>query len=126
MIAGTAAAWVEAVTGGRKFEEARDRPRFRAAFVSLAQTREQWPAPRHFLDALPRVEQAAIAYEVKPVSAEEAAANIARLKGLLAGFADPVPLAKVERETTPESRERIEAELRQHYDRKTAAAGGDA
>ena len=83
MIAGTAAAWVEAITTGRQFDEARDRPRFRAAFVTLAQTRESWPAPRHFLDALPRVEQAAIGYEVKPATREQAAAAMARINELL-------------------------------------------
>lgn len=83
MIAGTAAAWVEAVTAGRTFDEARDRPRFRAAFVSLAQTRESWPAPKHFLDALPRVEQAALGYEVKPASPEQAAAAMARINAML-------------------------------------------
>lgn len=83
MIAGTAAAWVEAITTGRKFDEARDRPRFRAAFVTLAQTREQWPQPKHFLDALPRVEQVAIGYEVKPATPEQAAAAMARIEAVL-------------------------------------------
>lgn len=83
MIAGTAAAWVEAITTGRSFDEARDRPRFRAAFVTLAQTREMWPQPKHFLDALPRVEQVAIGYEVKPATPEQAAAAMARIEAML-------------------------------------------
>jgi hypothetical protein len=98
MIAGTAAAWVEAITTGRKFEESRDRARFRAAFVTLAQTRESWPAPRHFLDALPRVEQTAIRYESKPLSPEEAKKRL----------------------------DAIREELGLRPDRKTQAAGLDA
>ena len=34
MIAGTAAAWAEAITTGRTFDAARDRSRFRSAFVT--------------------------------------------------------------------------------------------
>ncbi len=85
MIAGTAAAWVEAITTGREFDERRDRPRFRAAFVTLAQTRESWPSPKHFLDALPRIEQQAISYEVKPVSPEQAARILADLRQQVSG-----------------------------------------
>ena len=33
---------------------------------------------------------------------------------------------KNNQKTTPEQRDRIEQDLRQHYDRKTAAAGGDS
>lgn len=123
MIAGTAAAWVEAVTTGRKFDEARDRPRFRAAFVTLAQTRESWPAPRHFLDALPRVEQAAIGYEVKPTSPEDAAKILDRLRREVESAPPleakpPVRMPHVDLAAA-------EQELRQHYG-KAAAAGPDA
>lgn len=52
-IEGTAFAWVEAIQHNRSWAEGRDASRIRAAFVTLAQTRAQWPAPRHFLEALP-------------------------------------------------------------------------
>lgn len=52
--------WVAALTKNRVWEQQPDAPRFRAAFVSLAQTRRQWPAPADFLEALPPREQLAI------------------------------------------------------------------
>lgn len=123
LIEGTVLAWHEAITVGREWARERDAPRIRAAFVSLATTRETWPQPRHFLDALPRVEQKAIAYEVKPVSKEEADRRMAEIRAVLA---EPVPTfkpAKPEREGPPLVD--VEQELRQHYgtDRKSAAAG---
>lgn len=42
---------------------------------------------------------------------------------LAADLVKPVQPAKPERETTPEQRQRIEAELAQHYCRKRAAGG---
>lgn len=80
---GTVRAWHEAITTGREWDQARDAGRIRAAFVTLAQTRETWPAPRHFLDALPRVEQAALAYEVKVATTQEAAATMAHIRAML-------------------------------------------
>lgn len=50
---GTLPAWAEAITYGREFDEERDAPRFRAAFVRLQATCTHWPAPRDFIDALP-------------------------------------------------------------------------
>ncbi len=98
LIPGTVRAWHEAVTTGRDWDQGRDAPRIRAAFVTLAQTRESWPAPRHFLDALPRIEQAAIRYESKPLSPEEAKKRL----------------------------DAIREELGLRPDRKTQAAGADA
>jgi len=46
-------AWTEALQHNRAWEYHRDVPRIRAAFVTLAQTRTQWPAPKQFLEALP-------------------------------------------------------------------------
>lgn len=126
MIAGTAAAWVEAITFGSHWDEARDRPRFREAFITLANTREQWPAPKHFLEAIPRIRNSLeIAYERKPASPDAARIAAEKISKLLGDVVQPMPKARVERETTPEQRERIEADLREHYDRKRAA-GGDA
>lgn len=56
LIAGTAMAWMEALTDGRQWDADRDANRIRRAFVTLARTRRTWPAPADFLDALPRLE----------------------------------------------------------------------
>ena len=53
VIPGTAQAWAEALTTGKQWDEARDVPRIRAAFVNLMRTARTWPSPAHFLEALP-------------------------------------------------------------------------
>ena len=126
MLPGTAQTWLEAITDGKAWDEGRDADRIAAGFRTLARIARRWPAPAEFLDVVPPVaDLPAIGYESKPVTPEQAAANIAKLKAMLGGVTEPMPKARVERETTPEQRERIEADLRQHYDRKRAA-GGDA
>lgn len=72
LIEGTAAMWCEAVTHGRVFDEALDAPRFRSAFSTLARTRTTWPAPLHFLEAMPPREQLALTKE--PIKADPARA----------------------------------------------------
>lgn len=52
MIAGTAAMWLRAVQH-LDWEPSRDIPRIEAAFDTLARSRESWPAPMHFLAAMP-------------------------------------------------------------------------
>lgn len=126
MIEVTVGTWLEAVTVGRVWDKTRDTPRIRAAFVTLESTREAWPAPKHFLDALPRVEQRAMGYEVKPLSPAEADARLAALR---AELDTPIPVepkpSLPEREGPPLGE--VEQQLRQHYaDRKAAAAGPDA
>lgn len=128
VIDGTVLAWHEAITVGRSWEQARDTPRIRAAFVTLANTRESWPAPRHFLDALPRMEQAALRYEVKPLSPAEAEARMAELRRMLD---EPVADTESERDVprrlqTTTDTATAERELRAHYDGRAAAAGPDA
>ncbi len=126
MLPGTAQTWLEAITDGKAWDEGRDADRIAAGFRTLARIARRWPAPAEFLDVVPPVaDLPAIGYESKPVTPEQAAANIAKLKAMLGGVTEPMPKARVERETTPEQRERIEADLREHYDRKRAA-GGDA
>lgn len=116
MIAGTAAAWVEAVTFGREWVESRDRPRFRAAFVTLANTREQWPAPKHFIEAMPAAPSPlALVRDRRPADPEVARKAVERITALLGEVVHPMPKARVERETTAEQRQQIEAELLQHY-----------
>lgn len=53
MVEGTVAAWVDAVTLNRHWDEGQDAPRFRKAFATLGQNRSSWPAPRDFLEAMP-------------------------------------------------------------------------
>jgi len=56
VIQATALVWRQAIGAGREFNQERDRPRFREAFARLASHRTSWPAPRDFIDALPRIE----------------------------------------------------------------------
>lgn len=123
ILPGTAMAWLEAITTGRQWDRDRDADRIRAAFITLSQTREAWPQPKHFLDALPRVEQAAIGYEVKPLSKAEADARLAEIRRMLnAPMPALVPEQQRECERPPLSE--VERDLQQHYaDRKSAAAG---
>lgn len=121
MIAGTAAAWVEAVTFGRDWVESRDRQRFRAAFVTLANTREQWPAPKHFIEAMPAAPSPlALVRDRRPADPEVVRKAVEKIAAMLGDVVQPMPKARVERETTPEQRERIEADLQAHYARKKA------
>lgn len=69
-IDGTAAAWHEALTTGRSWDYHRDVKRIRAAFVTLAQTRDTWPTPKHFLDAMPRPEAKALTHSDRPEDPE--------------------------------------------------------
>lgn len=86
LLVGTAQAWHEALTEGRAWDEERDTPRVREAFVTLARTREQWPVPRHFLDALPRVRKdLGLGYERKPSNPETVAKARAEVESLLRG-----------------------------------------
>ena len=125
MIELTARTWLETVTDGREWERGRDESRMRAAFVTLAKIRETWPAPKHFLEAIPPVEPLkAIEKEHRPATPEQIAAHAAELRAALGAVVKPMPAAKVERETTPEQREAIETDLRAHYG-KAAAAGPD-
>lgn len=119
----TAGTWINATTAGRSWDQSRDPPRIRAAFETLAATRETWPAPRHFLEALPAVEQKAIGYEVKPLSPEAAEARLSEIRRLLAEPVHdfvPAPEPKPERE---QSLAELETYLKTHYDGKRKAAG---
>jgi hypothetical protein len=121
----TAATWIESTTIGRVWDKARDQPRIRAAFMTLATTCDSWPSPRRFLDALPRIEQRALGYEAKPLSPEECDARMAQLRRMLDEAPPLVSDKEVPRrlQTTTDTAA-AERELRQHsIDRKSAAAG---
>lgn len=54
MVQTTANLWIEAITNlNRVWIEERDTDRIRKAFRTLAATMDRWPAPKHFLEALP-------------------------------------------------------------------------
>lgn len=115
--------WMATLTRGRAWDQARDTARIREAFVTLGETRTTWPAPVHFLEALPPVEQKALDYEIKPVSPQEALQIIDRLRREIGEPVDvtkPVPSVRAERVDLAA----VEAQLHAHYsDRKSAAAG---
>lgn len=125
MLTGTAQAWLEAITDGSAWDEARDAERIAQAFRTLSRTVRRWPSPAEFLEALPPFRKPLVLdYECKPSPCPPEIAE--RMRELLKHNFQPIPPARVERETTPEQRDRIEQDLRAHYDRKIAAAGGDA
>jgi len=97
---GTALAWHEVLVHGRAFDQARDLPRFREAFRTLAGRQRRWPAPVDFLEALPRIETSRTS-EPKldsDASREFAAKHIADLTALLK--IEPVkPYAEVDDDT---------------------------
>jgi hypothetical protein len=76
LIEGTILAWAEAITAGRAWDQERDAPRIREAFVTLARTRRQWPAPADFLEAVPRVRVELKALPRSPSDPAKAAAAI--------------------------------------------------
>ncbi len=52
ILPGMVMAWCDTIRSGRSFNE-NDAPRFREAFRVLMKTRSAWPAPAHFLEAMP-------------------------------------------------------------------------
>ena len=124
VLPGTAQAWHEALTDGREWDEQRDTQRVEAAFRTLLRTCRRWPSPSEMLDALPSAPPPpAIGYESKSASPEAIACARAAIEVMGLEAVQKVPAARPERETTPEQRQRIEAELAQHYGRKRAAGG---
>jgi len=121
MLTGTAQAWVEAITDGRSWDRQRDAGRVRTAFLTLARTIRRWPAPVEFLEALPPVAAPlALVADRRPADPEVARKAVEQITAMLGDVVQPMPKARVERETTPEQRERIEADLQAHYARKKA------
>jgi hypothetical protein len=119
---GAVAAWIEALTFNRVWDQDRDRDRIRHAFRVLAASRTDWPMPMHLVEQLPPVPER-LALPAKPVSPEVAEANLARIRELLAQPVHdftPAPDPPEDRRPLAE----VEAELSRHYsDRKTQAAG---
>jgi len=55
LIEGTSAAWMEALTHNRVWNQGRDTDRIRTAFSILLANSSQWPSPSKFIDALPAI-----------------------------------------------------------------------
>ncbi len=51
----TAATWLEALTQAKSWNQERDMPRIRQAFITLAATCTHWPQPKLLIDALPEL-----------------------------------------------------------------------
>lgn len=120
ILPGTAQAWHEALTDRRSWDESTDKHRVKTAFRTLIRTCRRWPSPAEMLDSLPPIPRApSISYERKQASPEAIARARAALD-VIGGIVRQVPNAKLERETTPEQRAKIEAELHQHYGRRCA------
>jgi hypothetical protein len=121
--------WCEALAD-MDWDQTRDTPRIRGAFATLARTREQWPAPRHFRDVLPPSKQLRLVGEgerpadppelrevLDTIKPEERITSIADAMRALRPHPEPVSAAQ---------RAEAERELAQMRDRKTQAAGADA
>lgn len=71
-------AWCEAMKFGRAWDEARDRPRIRQAFVQISATMTRWPQVSELMAALPAVPEVA-ALPARASDPERAARMIAEL-----------------------------------------------
>lgn len=85
-IAGTGAAWFEALEHGRAWNEERDVPRIREAFTKLMGTATQWPSPAKLIESLPAIVEKP-ALPAKTFTDAERMANLDKLAGMLKGIA---------------------------------------
>lgn len=53
VLPGTVRAWIEALTSRLSWDEVRDAPRIRKAFVTITATRRSWPTPADLIEVLP-------------------------------------------------------------------------
>lgn len=121
MIQMTAATWVEATTMRRVWDRDRDTTRIRAAFRTLALTREAWPMPRHFIDVLPQTKTMAL-------EAPRAVSDSPELRAVMAGADPRAVLGIPPDQPTPENPAlaAAERELQRLRSGKDAAGGPDA
>lgn len=89
MAPGTVAAWIDALTYNRVWDEYRDAPRITQAFRALAATQTDWPSPADLLRNMPKAEEFA-ALPAKVVSDEVAQQNIAKIRAMLSDTTWPV------------------------------------
>lgn len=84
MIPGTVAAWTDALTFNRVWDERRDAQRIRYAFRALGANETEWPSPNDLIRNLPPVQHLP-ALPAKVVSDEVAQQNINRIRAMLEG-----------------------------------------
>jgi hypothetical protein len=90
MIAGTTAAWIDAIQSKGIWYEEADAPRFREAFAVLARNCTRWPSPAMFFQVLPsRAETDALMLASKStLTDEQRKKNVDRLHALVQGLVD--------------------------------------
>lgn len=77
-------AWLESLCDGRAWDQQRDTPRIRAAFLALAKGRRTWPAPVDFIEAMPRLapQRALSSKSADPERAKAAIAECVKALGV--------------------------------------------
>ena len=84
LIAGTGAAWVEALEHGRLWNQERDTMRLREGFTKLMGTATQWPSPAKLIECLPAIQEKP-ALPARIFTPEECKRNIHELADLIKG-----------------------------------------
>lgn len=85
------AAWIDALSFGRQWDQERDTPRIRHAFRVLGANRTEWPAPLDLVQALPESQQARITWQADiPATKEEREAYLAKLRQLYRDIVRPI------------------------------------
>ena len=83
VLPGTVATWIEALQHLLAWDQVRDAPRIRKAFVTMAATRRTWPQPRDLIECLPEPDQVRLTkHSGIPATKEEREANLERLRQL--------------------------------------------
>lgn len=82
---------METLTSNRTWDEGRDAPRIRKAFVTLAGSRSTWPAPKDLIEAMPASEQKQLPRSTGiPATQEEREAYLAKLRQLYGDIVRPI------------------------------------
>lgn len=71
---------MEVLTHNREWDQARDTPRVRQAFLTLARTRRTWPVPADFNEAIP-------AHRVELVALPSKPSDPAKVEKIMTGLA---------------------------------------
>lgn len=85
------AAWIDALTFGRQWDQERDTPRIRHAFRVLAANRTEWPTPKDLMDSLPASEQKQLPRSSGiPATKEEREAYLEKLRMIYGNVVRPI------------------------------------
>ena len=82
--------WFAVLSNNRHWQQERDTPRIKMAFMSLLTRADNFPTPKQFLDALPSHTQGAKALPKPVVSKETAEKNKAKIRAISQGLADKI------------------------------------